>query len=186
MHRIQEIQSRLDQMKTTELRKTAIAEGVDSIILDGALDSDTPRFALIEVLLQHHLQAGEQSIHEERALRSELQRLKMAELRKRAAALSLGYGQLDEAMDSDTPKAALIELLLQHLLDQKVLRSELQELRITEVRKRAVAEGVGSEMLDEALDSDDPKDALIELLLQHLRTTKATMLPELEDDVGEG
>eukprot|EP01046_Picozoa_sp_COSAG06_P000011 COSAG06_NODE_1_length_58652_cov_31.600967_11_plen_3079_part_00 len=187
LYRAQEIRSELEAMKTTELRKAAIAEGVDSDMLDDALDSDTPKLALVEVLLQHRVATETQSVHKEQTVRTELQSMKTTELRKRAVAEGVDGGLLDDALDSDTPKDALVELLLQHLLAEDVkhthqeqeLRSEFQGMRTTELRKRAVAEGVAADVLDDALDSDTPKDALIEALLQHLRNK--ALLPSSDD-----
>ena len=45
------------------------------------------------------------------------------------------------------------------------LRSELETLRLKELRARAKAEGAEPEQLEDAADADDPKQAVIDLLL---------------------
>lgn len=55
--------------------------------------------------------------------------------------------------------------------DEVVMRLELQKLRLTALQKRASAEGVGEEQLLAAVDSDQPKEALIELLMARCRAT---------------
>ena len=47
------------------------------------------------------------------------------------------------------------------------LREELQDVRIMELHARATAEGVGEALLEEAMDSAEPRAALIELLVEH-------------------
>jgi hypothetical protein len=47
------------------------------------------------------------------------------------------------------------------------LRAELRELTVGKLRKRAVDGGVDSVAVEKALDSDDPKLALVELLVQY-------------------
>ena len=46
------------------------------------------------------------------------------------------------------------------------LREELQDVRIMELHARATAEGVGEALLEEAMDSAEPRAALIELLVE--------------------
>jgi len=47
------------------------------------------------------------------------------------------------------------------------LRRELQSMRITALQRRAVAEGVDDEAMENALDQDDSRGALVALLLQN-------------------
>jgi hypothetical protein len=46
-----------------------------------------------------------------------------------------------------------------------LLRAELNELKLMALQKRAVSCGVGDEDLEDALDADDPKAALIDLVV---------------------
>ena len=84
------------------------------------MDSDTPKRALIALLLaarpsavEPTLPLGTGAIGVERAsLRAELQALRVGELRRRAAAAGVSQQELDDADDADVPKVALMELLL--------------------------------------------------------------------------
>eukprot|EP01045_Picozoa_sp_COSAG04_P003104 COSAG04_NODE_122_length_24803_cov_180.609415_6_plen_2065_part_01 len=46
------------------------------------------------------------------------------------------------------------------------LRMELEVMRLTALQKRAVAEGVSSDAVDDAMDSDDPKASLVSLIVE--------------------
>ena len=87
---------------------------------------------------------------------------------------------IDEALDSDDAKGALVSLILaQHgganpqaaeaaakAKARESLRAELQGLRVMELFKRATSSGVDTARTEDAMDSDDPKAALIALLLE--------------------
>ena len=45
------------------------------------------------------------------------------------------------------------------------LRAELEGMRLKELRRRARAQGVGADELEEAAEADEPKAAMVELLL---------------------
>lgn len=51
--------------------------------------------------------------------------------------------------------------------DLTALKSELEAMRVTARRKRAIAAGVSENALDDAEESEDPRAALIELILKH-------------------
>ena len=46
------------------------------------------------------------------------------------------------------------------------LREELQAMRVTLLQKRAQSQGIGEGQIDDAMDSDSPKEALIELIVK--------------------
>ena len=48
---------------------------------------------------------------------------------------------------------------------QRALKAELQQLKMPELRKRAAAVGVSSDAIEEARDDDEPKKAIIALVL---------------------
>ena len=50
--------------------------------------------------------------------------------------------------------------------DDATLRAELSGLRLKELRQRARDRGIGAEALEEAADSEEPKAAVVELLLR--------------------
>ena len=107
-------------------------------------------------------------------LRSELGGLRLKALLSRAKADGVDADSLEDAMDNDDPKQAVIELLVQQAssdagAEQDALRRELSGLRLKELRARAkVAKFSADELLD-AADADDPKAATIELLLSAAR-----------------
>lgn len=81
-----------------------------------------------------------------------------------------------DARDSDEPKKAIIALINNakqtKALDearkgatQRALKAELQQLKMPELRKRAVAAGASSDAIEAARDDDEPKEAIIALVL---------------------
>ena len=109
-------------------------------------------------------------------LRKELDGLRLKDLRKKAKELGVDEDTLEDALDSDAPKAALIALILDaseaagdaaslHAQKSAAMLSELQGLRPKELRKRARDVGINAELLEDAIDADDPKSAVIELLM---------------------
>eukprot|EP01046_Picozoa_sp_COSAG06_P038821 COSAG06_NODE_4516_length_4188_cov_1.828320_5_plen_152_part_01 len=117
------------------------------------------------------------------ALRQQLGELRVKELRARAKTEGVDEDALEDTTDSDDPKQAVIELLLRHLRPASgaqdaqdahaALRSELEGLRVKELRARAKQAGVDEDALEDTTDSGDPKQAVIELLLRHLRPSGA-------------
>ena len=126
-------------------------------------------------------------------MRSELETLRLKELRARAKAEGAEPEQLEEAADADDPKQAVIDLLLglhattvdtrvsgptklplrtgntrahETALRTGALRAELEGLRLKELRQRAREQDVSPEEMEEAADSDEPKAAMVELLLR--------------------
>ena len=57
------------------------------------------------------------------------------------------------------------------------LREELQGVRVMELHARAAAEGVGEALLEDAMDSAEPRAALIELLVVYPMGTYLVKLP---------
>ena len=104
------------------------------------------------------------------ALRSELGKLKMSELRKRAATAEAAEADIAAADDAEDPKTAMIVLILAHEEPSEdpaaKLRAELEALKPSALRKRAKAMGASGEDIEGADDSDDPKAAIVELLLR--------------------
>ena len=117
-------------------------------------------------------------------LREQLQGLRLRELKTRAVAEGISSETVDSADDSDDPKHFLIEAVL--VKAQKPppkaaaekLRDELSTLKLSDLKRRARAEGVSSEVVDEADDSEDPKHFLIEAVLlasaEERKTPQAT------------
>jgi hypothetical protein len=99
--------------------------------------------------------------------------MKLMALHKRAVAEGVSEGDVEDAMESAEPKAELIALLMSKLgaaaaaehEEQQRLREELGGLRVMALHKRASSAGVSDAAIEEAMDSSDPKDVLIELVL---------------------
>ena len=107
------------------------------------------------------------------ALRAALAGLRLKELRAQARREGVGAEAMEAAADSDDPKQAVIELLAQRKSASRTddaqtddaLRHELSSLRLKELRLRARRAGIGEGTLDSAADEEDPKAAMVELLL---------------------
>jgi hypothetical protein len=102
--------------------------------------------------------------------RAELEALKPSARRKRAAAAGVPAAELEQAEDAEDPRAALIDLILAREASAAVVpelarAAELQTLKPSARRKRAAAAGVPAAKLEEAEDAEDPRAALISLIL---------------------
>ena len=106
------------------------------------------------------------------ALREQLQTLRPVALSKRARAEGVGDDLVEEALDSAEPKSALIDLIVrfaeeQALGDDADLRIELEGMRLAALQARAAAEHIGEDAVDDALEADNPKAALVALIVGH-------------------
>ena len=103
------------------------------------------------------------------ALRSELEGSKTSALRQRATLTSgIGPTQLAEVDDAPDSRSALLALLLAAAIPtvrDSPLRSELEGMKTSALRVRALAAGAEEALVCDADDSDDTKAALIELVL---------------------
>ena len=83
-----------------------------------------------------------------------------------------------EARDSDEPKEAIIALIVnaseakavaaaRGAATLRAVEAELQQLKLPDLRKRAAAAGASADAIEDARDGDDPKTALIALILAH-------------------
>jgi hypothetical protein len=85
------------------------------------------------------------------------------EKRMEAVAFELGdRGRLGLEIEEGTVCATVS--IVQHVR-QQVVDSELTGLKVAELRKRAKAAGVALESVEDALDADEPKSALISLIM---------------------
>eukprot|EP01043_Picozoa_sp_COSAG02_P052253 COSAG02_NODE_5599_length_4198_cov_5.262503_2_plen_990_part_01 len=113
-------------------------------------------------------------------LRSELEALRVKALEQRALAEGVPADDVEDAHDEDSPKAALIELIVraaQSRLPENGeadnspghfdpwLIAELEASRVTALQLRALAEGVAADAIEDALDEHNPKAALIGLIV---------------------
>ena len=165
----------LQGLKLSALRKQATALGADEVDMDTVDDSDDQKSALIElVIAKQPPSAADARGAKTRALRIELQGLKLSELRKRATAAGADEDDMDAVDDSDDQKSALIELVIAKQppsaanacsAKTEALRIELQGLKLSALRKRATAAGADEDDMDAVDDSDDPKTKLVELVI---------------------
>lgn len=106
-------------------------------------------------------------------LRGELQALKVMALQKRLIAEGVSAEVIEDVMESDQPKKQLVTLLLNCLgptmaaehEKRQQLREELGRLRVMALQTRAVDVGIDPYRVEDAMEADNPKSALIELIL---------------------
>ena len=102
------------------------------------------------------------------ALRAELQPLKPSVLKRRLLAAGAPSEDVHATDDADSPKAALIELIVQHergAAAQAGLETELRAMKRSELRKKAAACGASAAQLEAVDDSDSPREAAVALIL---------------------
>jgi hypothetical protein len=184
--RLQALRDELSGLKPSELEERALAAGVDGAKFDDAVDGDTPKETLIELILAVAPPAAEDTSSDEAATttasaalrrRNELAALKPSALRKRAVEDGIDPIKMKEAKDSDAPKDALIELIIAaaaagptpEQVRLQALRDELSGLKPSELEERAHSAGVDGAKFDDAVDGDTPKETLIELILSAAR-----------------
>jgi hypothetical protein len=128
------------------------------------------------------------------ALREELQSLRPSALRKRAVAEGVPTDAILDLADMRDPAKAIVELIVQEhtRMDAAAveaaaktaaavkaaatkaaalmaMRRELQSLKPSALRRRAVAEGVPTDEIHDAEDRSDPAEAIVELIMQRVR-----------------
>ena len=154
----------------SELQRVALDAGVDAGALDGALDEPEPRSVIAALLAAAApAPAGSQD-----AMREELEACRPSELKRRAAAGGVDPAALEAAIDQESPKEALIALILAApprtaaVEDRSLalLRAELAPLKMGALQKRALAAGADADAVDEALDAEDVKATLTELIVK--------------------
>jgi lambda repressor-like predicted transcriptional regulator len=196
-----QIRNELGGLRVMELHRRCSCEaGIDAGRIEDAMDSDSPKQALIELLLLARVRlapapssvcavqaeedghsgggggggGGDRGDHEGGgeplvALRRELLDLHLTELMRRARRSGVAEEELEDTMDSDAPKAAVISLLLQRAQSaaeaQLAKADKLGRLGLKQLRREARQAGVDETHLDDAMDSADPKAAVISLLL---------------------
>ena len=97
---------------------------------------------------------------------AELPSMKLGALRRLAVKEGIATGAIDDAMESDKPKDALITHLKALLPAAGRFESlDLPSMKMSELTELCEAEGVDDSTVDEAMDEDDPKQAVINLLM---------------------
>jgi 2-hydroxychromene-2-carboxylate isomerase len=155
-------------LRPSKLERRARSLGIDELALDAAKDSESV-VAMVELVI-----AATPVQPSADALREELASLRPSALERRARSLGVSEADLDEAKDSDTmsAKEAMIELVVaatpiapSHDVRLAALHKNLAELKPSAIEKRAREAGVTEQQLDEAKDSDEPREALVHLIL---------------------
>ena len=101
----------LEYLSMKELRACAKEFGASSAQLEDAAESDTPKDALIALVMELNPPDVDGAAVDLR--RSELESLSMRELRACAKEAGASAAQLEDAADSDTPKAMLVTLVVE-------------------------------------------------------------------------
>jgi hypothetical protein len=175
-------------LRPTQLRRRALELDCDQEKVDAAEDSDKPKAALVALIQAATRATAAEASVALTELRRELTRLKRSELRRRAQAARVDDVRLEEAEDCEDPAEALaliVDLIceqatqdgaapqpsevglqtgagLDHAV-QEARRRELNGMKLSALRQRAEATDIAAAQAAE--DSDDPKRALVDLLL---------------------
>jgi hypothetical protein len=107
------------------------------------------------------------------ARKKELTQLPVRRLRELSAEAGATEATIEACLDSDTPKPSLVELLLKLERQReeakesqlREMRAQLMQLSLREVRQRAIAAGASADSIDDALDNDNAKDAMVGVAL---------------------
>ena len=141
------------------------------------MESPNPKVALTELLLEQHVSMSTAEAEDEahQVLRDELKGLKLLALQKQAASAGIADEDIEEAMESDNPKGALVELLLVVSsatlrgsaasaadIAQQALCDELNDLKLMALQKRAASAGVTDTELEDAMEADCHRFHMVE------------------------
>jgi hypothetical protein len=141
------------QTPVLAVRELAVARGISAAEIEEARDADDPREALAQLI------AG--------ASGPDLSAMNVKQLREHAVSRGVGAHEIEHARDSDNPKAALVQLIQAKgpLGPTGPTREELQGLSVKDLRQKASALNMDAGAIEHARDSDDPRAALIDLIL---------------------
>eukprot|EP01045_Picozoa_sp_COSAG04_P023187 COSAG04_NODE_2718_length_3687_cov_4.212375_1_plen_857_part_10 len=151
----------LRQLKGPASALTAVLKGLNAAELMALPDPD-PGY---KVVLVEDDEDGE--------LRAQLSAMKLSALRKRAKAGGVDEDAMERAADGDDERATLVELIVsqrsvgQALEDRRLkqLRAELGSLKLSALRKKAQAAGIDEAAMEDAADSGNEREDIIELLV---------------------
>eukprot|EP00913_Durusdinium_trenchii_P001037 g954.t1 len=129
-------------------------------------------------------------------LEAELKALKLTELKVLAEAYKCEAKAIDRAYDRDNPNVAMKDLIIETWLlwrregqegdKAKELAKELGPLKPSDWRRRAEAEGIGPRRIGQAENEENPKVALLKLLLRPEKRRPPTPERKAEQDRAEG
>eukprot|EP01052_Picozoa_sp_SAG31_P042253 SAG31_NODE_6654_length_1935_cov_2.828976_1_plen_464_part_01 len=155
----------MTQMSLLELRRQAKVAGLGSDVLEDALDSSDPKATMIKILLEHEPKHSDARDELSAELQS-LQAMRLTELRQRAKELGVDDEMLEETLEAADPKAAVISLVVEKIGTasspsasttpaMETRRLEMTQMSLLELRRQAKVAGLGSDVLEDALDSSD-------------------------------
>ncbi len=182
------LRAELAQLKRGALIRRALAAGVAQGAVDEAEEQDDTDGAIIDLIVAVQLPPTQSTTVQPElepqpeprtkphmqpevvdSLQHELHGLKLSALKRRAKTAGISDDQLDEADDSGDAKNAVIALIVgtksAELDAQAALIAGLEEMRVSQLKKRASVDGVSMVAIDAADDEDDPKAAVIQLIL---------------------
>jgi hypothetical protein len=169
--------------------------GIDEASVDAAFDADDAKASLIALIAEHARAVGAAQSEAEAAeaarlaaLRAELSALTQRALCVRTQEMGIDEASVDAAFDADDAKASLIALIVEHARAAgadganaaaaaqseaeaaeaarlAAHRVELSALTLRALCVRTQEMGIDEKSVDEALDADDPKVALLEAIL---------------------
>ena len=182
--KVAKLRAELGALRLSELRKRAVSTGVDAKLVDAAVDSDDAKDQLIALVVGAPPTAPPAGNEDGGALKSELTALRLTAIHKRALQEGVDSQKIDDALDSENAKQALIVILLEAaaqcspgtaassgsnaetLRKQAFLTATLKGQRVSALQKRAEQDGVDAAKLDEALESDNTRNELIRLIVE--------------------
>jgi hypothetical protein len=190
------LEAELLSMRSSRLQQRAAEAGVRQAAIDDALDSEQPQPALVRLILDCARRDafigdgdgdGGGGVASARVLKlkAELAGLRVGVLQKKALAAGVSEEAVDDALDEADPKATLSALILatvpttasggseeqaaaaaQRAQITAALRGELGTLRVGALQRRAVEGGVDAGAIDDALETDNPKLTLVDLVVE--------------------
>lgn len=174
----------LEAMKLSELRRYALQTAVDEDQCEAALDSDNPKAQMVTVVLVHTdaihaeedaaIQAwqdaedrfeAERRVQMEMEAEAEMAAELAAEAAREAAAQERARQEAEEA-ERRRAEAAAVEAAMKARRAEELER--LRAMKLSELRRHGVASGIDEDQLEIALDAEDPKAAVIEILIDQL------------------
>ena len=169
-----QLKEELQSLKPRQLNKRAEEAGVDEVLLDAAEDTAAIIDLIVTLKLvqpggpfaQTKSRGGITHRPTPTATTEQLRLLPPSQLRKRAVEEGIDSTAIEAAEDAARPKEAMVALILAAAKSgNTTLRTELEKLTPSQRRKRAVSAGISASDIEAAEDGENPKDAMIQLIL---------------------
>merc|ERR1711972_452743 len=146
-------QDELERKSVSALRQIMQQLGVSEEDIDKALDADSPKQECIKL------------IRERSASTEDLSSKPLSELRQLMKRLGASSAEIDEALDANDQRQACINIITTRQKKQGNQRASFENVKTSELRKKAVAAGATDAQIDMAINSEDVKSKLIDLIL---------------------